>query len=357
MVTGMGGDQIRNCGAAALACITLAACIPDPDGSYRPRYDAPPQAQQETYERRSIDRDPPAARPAWETRPVTANAQRVEASTYIVRSGDSLRSIAVKTGAGSEAIARSNNLAQPFTIFPGQRLNIPAGRYHPVRDGETGIAIARAYGVDWSRIISANELEDPYILRAGQRLKIPETGPETLEERAARFHIDIDDILTGGTPAAREGEKPARPSVSTTRTLPATTPVAMPSRLVGQFRWPVTGTVLKRFGPGKSGERNDGIKIGVPLDTPILAAADGVVAYVGSDVPALGGLVILSHGDGLTTVYGHAGQLLVKRGQSVKRGQTVALSGNSGFADRPQVHFEMRKGRSAIDPVPKLPPR
>ena len=78
--------------------------------------------------------------------------------------------------------------------------------------------------------------------------------------------------------------------------------------------------------------RSDGIKIAVPLDTPILAAADGVVAYVGSDVPALGGLVILKHGDGMTTVYGYAGQLVVQRGQSVKKGQMIALSGNSGFA-------------------------
>ena len=62
-------------------------------------------------------------------------------------------------------------------------------------------------------------------------------------------------------------------------------------------------------------------------------------------------------GSTFTTVYGHAGQLLVQRGQSVKKGQMIALSGNSGFADRPEVHFEMRKGRSAIDPVPRLPPR
>ncbi|HEX8301778.1 M23 family metallopeptidase [Sphingomonas sp.] len=342
---------------AALGALALSGCIP-PSG-YQPRTDAP-APEREGYERRSLDQDVPALpapRPAWEARPVTPDARRIEASTYVVRSGDSLRSISVKTGAGSEAIARANDLAQPYTIFPGQRLTIPAGLYHAVREGETGIAIARAYRVDWSRIISANYLEEPYVLRTGQRLLIPNAGPETIEERAARFHIDIDDILTGGTPAAREGEKPARPTPSSARVLPATKPVAMPARLTGQFRWPVTGNIVKRFGPGASGERNDGIKIAVPLNTPVLASADGVVAYVGSDVPALGGLVILSHGGGWTTVYGHARQLLVQRGQSVKRGQTIALSGNSGFADRPEVHFEMRQGRSAIDPVPRLPAR
>ena len=115
--------------------------------------------------------------------------------------------------------------------------------------------------------------------------------------------------------------------------------------------------MIRRFGPGASGERNDGIKIAAPLDTPVLAAADGVVAYVGSDIPALGGLVILRHGDGWTTVYGHAGQLLVQRGQAVKKGQMIALSGNSGFADRPELHFEIRQGRSPVDPLPRLPAR
>jgi len=94
----------------------------------------------------------------------------------------------------------------------------------------------------------------------------------------------------------------------------------------------------------------------VPLDTPVLASADGTVAYVGSDIPSLGGLVILQHGGGWTTVYGHAGQLLVQRGQSVKRGQMIALSGDSG-ASRAQLHFEMRQGRTPVDPLPRLPAR
>jgi lipoprotein NlpD len=137
--------------------------------------------------------------------------------------------------------------------------------------------------------------------------------------------------------------------------LPATTPVAEPARLRGAFVWPVRGKLVGRFGPGASGERNNGIKIAVPLDTPIKAAADGVVAYAGEEIAALGGLVIVKHGDGWTTVYGHASKLLVRRGQAVKRGQTIAESGDSGFADRPELHFEMRKGRTPVNPLPQLP--
>ena len=353
---------MRRMGALLFGVILMSGCIPAEAGRGPGSYAAPePNGQQESFERRSLDQDVralPAPPPAWEARRVTADARLVSSTTYVVQPGDSLRSIAIKTGAGSEAIARTNGLVAPFVIKPGQRLTIPGGRYHLVRAGETGIAIARAYGVEWSRVVSANALAEPYILRTGQRLLIPSAGPETREERAARFHLDIDDILTGGEPALATNAKPAKPTASSARVLPATTPVAAPTtRVTSQFAWPVRGTVVKRFGPGKSGERNDGIKIAVPLDTPVLAAADGVVAYVGSDVPALGGLVIVKHGNSTTTVYGHAGQLLVQRGQSVKKGQMIALSGNSGFADRPELHFEIRQGRTPVDPVSRLPAR
>lgn len=337
------------------ALLLLGACVPQ--GAEPAPYNSVPQSLDPTAAPRV---DPqvselPALPPAWQVRPVKPDAQRIAPTSYIVRSGDSLRLIAVKTGAGSEAIARANNLASPYTIQPGQVLTIPGGRYHLVREGETGIAIAQAYGIDWSRMVITNDLAEPYILRAGQRILIPDVGAETIEQRAARFHLDIDDIVTGGQPALADKGHPATPSASPTRVLPATAPVATPARLNGQFRWPVQGKIVKRFGPGASGERNDGIKIAVPLDTPVLAAADGVVAYVGSDIPALGGLVILRHGDAWTTVYGHAGQLLVQRGQSVKKGQMIALSGHSGFADRPELHFELRQGRTPVDPVPHLP--
>src|SRR3546814_4613065 len=92
-----------------------------------------------------------------------------------------------------------------------------------------------------------------------------------------------------------------------------------------------------------NGKLSDGIQIAAPVGTPVAAAADGVVAYAGTGIPSLGGLVILKHGDGWVTVYGNAPSLLVKRGQSVKRGQRIALSGQSGSAPAPGVHFEVRR--------------
>jgi murein DD-endopeptidase MepM/ murein hydrolase activator NlpD len=301
-------------------------------------------------------RIPITAPPAWQARPVAATAQTVAASNYVVQPGDTLRGVADRTGAGSEAIARANGLAPPFVIRAGQRLAIPAGRYHLVRAGETGIAIARAYGVDWSQIIAANDLSEPYTLRVGMRVLIP-GGPRTLAERAAAFTLDVDDIVTGGEPALASNQRPARPSSSPARVLPSSAALAEPVRLRGAFAWPMRGDIVARFGPGASGERYNGIEIAAPIGTPVLAAADGVVAYAGNEVANLGGLVILKHGDGWTTVYGHASRLLVQRGQSIKKGQTIASSGDTGSVDRPELHFEMRKGRTPVDPLGQLPSR
>lgn len=338
---------------------------PAPRPSWRPA-DPKPQPRPQRSDTGRPDRRPadpdvsalPAPPPAWEARKVVADARRVPSSTYVVQPGETLGAIAAKTGAGAAAIARANAIPAPGMIRAGQRLSIPGGRYHLVRTGESGIAIARAYGLEWSRVIAANALAEPYILRSGERLLIPDTGPESIEERAARFHLDIDDILTGGEPALASNAKPAKPAPTPARVLPSTTPVEAPRlATTGLFAWPVRGNIVRRFGPGRSGERNDGIKIAVPMDTPVTAAADGVVAYVGSDVPALGGLVILKHGGGVTTVYGHAAKLLVQRGQAVKKGQKIALSGQTGFADRPELHFEVRQGRRPVDPLTRLPGR
>ena len=369
----------RIIGCTAIAALTLSACIPSVGGTgpaddsgpppprrEPPRRDDPPWRSDDIPGRDIPGRDrversdvamPRTAKPAWEVRPVRPDAQVVASQTYIVAPGDSLRRVAERTGAASEAIARANDLQPPFTIRVGQRLAIPGGRYHLVRQGETGIAIARAYGVEWSRIVGANQLEEPYVLRAGQRVLIPgdPAQPPSRAERAAAFRLDIDDILTGGEPAPAPRQAPAKPVTSPRRVLPPTAVVAAPARLQGGFVWPVDGQVVRRFGPGKSGERNDGIKIAVPVSTPIHATADGVVAYAGDGIAALGGLIIVRHGNGWTSVYGHASKLLVQRGQSVKRGQTIALSGETGFADRPEVHFELRKGRTPVDPQGQLP--
>jgi murein DD-endopeptidase MepM/ murein hydrolase activator NlpD len=114
------------------------------------------------------------------------------------------------------------------------------------------------------------------------------------------------------------------------------------------MRWPVRGRVISGFGSG--GKDGDGIDISVPEGTPVKAAENGVVIYAGNGLKEFGNTVLVRHEDGLVTVYGHASSLQVTRGQKVKRGQEIALSGMSGTTDSPKLHFEVRKNSAPVDP-------
>jgi murein DD-endopeptidase MepM/ murein hydrolase activator NlpD len=276
--------------------------------------------------------------PIWEARPVTANASMINQTIYVVKPGDGLRAIGEATGAGSETIARVNNLVPPYVLKPGQVLRIPAGRYHRVGTGETGIAIARAYGIPWSVIVTANSLAEPFVLRVGQRLLLPGEAVPSAETRAAAFKVDIDDISTGGTPA---------------RTITGPFPEPPATDFAGRFSWPLTGTVAERFGPAGEGRINRGIEILAPSGSEIRAAADGTVAFVGNGGSAgYGGLILLRHGDGWISAYGRAAQATVARGQTVEAGQTIGSIG-----DEAKLHFELRRNRVAVDPSKFLPLR
>jgi murein DD-endopeptidase MepM/ murein hydrolase activator NlpD len=120
---------------------------------------------------------------------------------------------------------------------------------------------------------------------------------------------------------------------------------------IGKYRWPVRGQVIASYGANVNGNRNDGIDISVPQGTPIKAAENGVVIYAGNGLKELGNTVLVRHDDGTVTVYGNADTLSVTRGQKIQRGQTVAVSGMSGDVKQPQVHFEVRKDASPVNPM------
>jgi len=122
----------------------------------------------------------------------------------------------------------------------------------------------------------------------------------------------------------------------------------------GQFGWPVQGKVISKYGATADGLRNDGINISAPTGAPVVAAADGVVAYAGNELRGFGNMILIRHADGWVTAYAHNDSLAVKKGDSVKRGQTIARVGQTGNVTAPQLHFEIRKGTSAQDPMKYL---
>jgi murein DD-endopeptidase MepM/ murein hydrolase activator NlpD len=137
---------------------------------------------------------------------------------------------------------------------------------------------------------------------------------------------------------------PATEQTSTVKT-------AEPAGALPGFRWPARGRIIAGFGPSPNGLQNDGINLAVPEGTPIKAADDGVVAYAGNELKGYGNLVLVRHSNGFVTAYAHASEILVKRGETVKRGEVIARSGQTGNVTSPQLHFEIRKGSTPVDPA------
>ena len=129
---------------------------------------------------------------------------------------------------------------------------------------------------------------------------------------------------------------------------------AEPSGAMPAFRWPVRGRVIAGFGSKPNGAQNDGINLAVPEGTPIKAADDGVVAYAGNELKGYGNLVLIRHSNGFVSAYAHASELMVKRGDTIKRGQVIAHAGQTGNVTSPQLHFEIRKGSTPVDPTQYL---
>jgi murein DD-endopeptidase MepM/ murein hydrolase activator NlpD len=180
----------------------------------------------------------------------------------------------------------------------------------------------------------------------GSRVARP--APETQRQRradvdrptAARSNVNVIN-RPADTRVAALDQKATRSVVSGSST---------PSTL----RWPVRGRIIEYFGKRKDGSSNDGINIAVPKGTDVHAAEAGDVAYAGSELKGFGNLVLIRHDSGWVTAYAHNDTLLVKHGQRVSRGQVIAKSGNSGSVEQPQLHFEVRKGSSPVNPLTYL---
>lgn len=252
-----------------------------------------------------------------------------------------------KSAAQVDASAAAN---QPKEPKPAQvaRVTGAAGTY-TVQSGDTMSSIARKTGVGVVALKQANGMKDG-MLKIGQTLKVPAGGTGTV---ASAKPAKVDPVTTATTqPAAK-----ATPS----ETLASYTPpkkdakviqqaedddaVAPGATGIGKMRWPVRGRVISGFGSGK-----DGVDIAVPTGTPVKAAENGVVIYAGDGLKEFGNTVLVRHENGLVTVYGHASSIEVQRGQKVKRGQEIALSGMSGTTDSPKLHFEVRKNSAPVDP-------
>ena len=264
-------------------------------------------------------------------------------SRITVAKGDTLYTIARRYDVPLRSIIDANHLDPPFRVAAGTTLELPQERFHAVKQGDTLYGIARLYGVEVSALASLNRLAPPYGLRAGETLYLP-AAVEPPEKAAAVATIP-------STPPEKPGVQREPPASA----LPPQEAKPTPGRVGRGFDWPVRGKIIEGYGTGANGTHNDGINIAARPGEPVRAADAGVVAYAGNELRGYGNLVLIKHSGGYMTAYAHNSQLLVRRGEVVKRGQEIAKAGSTGTVDTPQVHFEIRQGTRAIDPTSLLP--
>lgn len=254
------------------------------------------------------------------------------ATEHVVRPGETLGGVANRAGVPRLLIIEANGLKEPYLLKAGQKLVIPRRRLHTVKSGETGFSIALDYGVPWSTIAAANALKPEDEVKAGQKLVIP-------------------------TFAAKAAEAAAKPAPE-----PAPAPSPLPAPLADtpppKFAWPVSGKVRRSFRTAEAKDgAHEGIDILAPLGTAVRASTAGKVIFAGQGPDAYGLTVIIFHGGRWTTTYSFLQKVTVKEGDEVKAGERVGLVGQSGLAEEPQLHFEVRRNRVPLDPAKYLPRR
>jgi murein DD-endopeptidase MepM/ murein hydrolase activator NlpD len=298
-----------------------------------------------------------------------------------VAPGETLEMISHQHGVPVSAIMQANNITSPATVRPGDHLVIPrrmpsTAAYappttriattapgmpvgaprtalapttgmHVVAPSETLHSIARLYGKSVMVLATANNIRPDTMVKVGERIIIPGIQPGAAVGARAQAQIAPP---AGQNLAAAESPHSARVATPETPAQESTIKTAEPAGGLPSFRWPVRGRVIASFGPTPNGLQNDGINLAVPEGTPVKAADDGVVAYAGNELKGYGNLVLVRHSNGFVTAYAHASDILVKRGETVKRGQVIAHSGQTGNVTSPQLHFEIRKGSTPVDP-------
>ena len=262
---------------------------------------------------------------------------------YTVQRGDTLSQIATVCGVSWLDLAAENNLSAPYTLRDGQVLTLPGRSVYVVQRGDNLYRIALSHGMSHTELAALNNIRPPYTIHPGQELRI--NGSARPVQQAAATPAQ-QPVTSGQQPAATP-----RPATTT----PAPAP-AQPAASAPAFRWPHGGEVISTFGAQPGGRRNDGIKIAANIGDPVRAAAAGEVVYAGNELQGYGELILIRHGDWVTA-YAHNSVLRVSVGQTVEAGAVIAEAGSSGAANRVQVHFEIRRGVSPVDPLQYLPRR
>ena len=215
------------------------------------------------------------------------------------------------------------------------------GPGYTVRPGDTLSAIAQRHGVQMSALARANRIPPPYLIRIGQRLAIPaplRTVGRRMESRPVVQPLRAPTYAPSASPPLTTPQVQAAPA----------------SRAAPRLTWPADGPVSESFGAGADPR---GIAIAAHAGAAVRAAAAGTVVFAGSEPQRYGLLVVVDHGGGWVTAYGHLARLVVTSGERVRANARLGFVGASGAAADPRLHFELRRDNQPVDPLPRLPQR
>lgn len=234
---------------------------------------------------------------------------------HVVQEGETLMGIANRAKVPRVLIIEANGLKPPYTVRAGQKLAIPRTRRHKVARGDTGFSISYDYAVPWKDIAVANGLDPDAPLKPGATLLIP-------------------TII-----------RPAAPAPAATEAAP------------GRWAWPAAGPVRRGYAARTQKDYHDGLDIRLKEGTAVRAAAAGKVLFAGEERRQFGKLVVIDHGGGWHSAYGFLSKVTVTRGEDVGQGERIGLSGRTGKARGPELHFELRRDAEPVDPARHLPAR
>jgi len=287
----------------------------------------------------TLKRETPAA---VELAPLREAVQALPLSgEVVVQEGDNLYRIATRYQVTPQSIIADNELSAPYELYAGQTLRLKPTRTHIVQITDTLFSLSQRYAVSQFELARMNQLSEPYELTVGQELRLPHSVDLSVLEVDG---LDPDAVRTQVTPApAAQIAKQAAPKVP---------PKSFVAPALGQagFTWPLKGEVITEFGPAERGVHNDGVNISAPVGSLVTTSAPGTVAFVGTGLRRFGTLVLVKHEGGYITAYAHLDSLSVKEGDIVGEGTVIGQVGTTGRVDTPQLHFEIRKSRTPVNP-------
>jgi murein DD-endopeptidase MepM/ murein hydrolase activator NlpD len=216
--------------------------------------------------------------------------------------------------------------------------------------------VSRLFDTTTTEIVRLNNLKKPYRLKVGQDLRLPSKAPKIQNKK-----VIVADIASRQKVATVDREiLPPLNEELHQKAIIESRPIKSPNQAIGDktdklsFIKPVSGQIISDYGPKSDGLHNDGINIKAAKGDAVRASETGVIVYTGQEIEGYGKMILIRHHDGYLTSYAHLDKILAKNGDKIKRGQVIGTVGTTGNVESPQLHFEIRKRRDAINPRLKL---